>query len=523
MKTPIQQLTGIIITLGVLTACSLPSPSAQQEPVGDAEAIPTSTPPTSIVADAIVVPQRYVDISFTIGGTVDAVFVQEADIVEADEPLAQLDTHNLELEVAQSKASLSQAQASYDKIEAGATPEEIAAQQAIVRNAEANLQRTRAGNYTSADVASAAAQLQQAEAVLAALLNPSVGDVSAAEERVRQAEVELQSTRDSTSGAKTSSELALQQAADSLVQAQAGYATAKSDWDFIQDTGQNPSNPETINAQGQREDNDVNNSQREQYYAAFVQAEAALRSAEKAVTDMQVTLEQARNNEITSIRTAESRLTDAQAQLEALKNPDSNQIAQQQAAVDQARANLQRVQQGGTQAEVSAAQASVEQQLANLEQLTVPPRAVDLAEAQARIEAQQVVLQQAEQNVEEATLRAPFAGTIAEQNLEIDQQISVGSTGGAAPFVLADFGTWQIETDNLSERDVVRFGIDSPAQITFDALPDVILEGTVTSIQPRGIDRYGDITYTVIVTPDTWDERLRWNMSAFVEIEVESS
>ncbi|MEM8529541.1 MAG: HlyD family efflux transporter periplasmic adaptor subunit [Chloroflexota bacterium] len=523
MKTPIRQLTGIILTLGVLTACSLPSPSAQPEPAGDAEAIPTSTPPNSIIADAIVVPQRHVDISFTMNGTVDAIFVEEGDVVEADEPLVQLDTQQLELEIAQSKASLAQAQASYDKIEAGATPEEIAAQQAIVRNAEANLQRTRAGNYTSADVASASAQLQQAEAALAALLNPTANELSIAEERIRQAEVEVQSTRDSTSQVKTSSELALQQAADALVQAQASYASAKSDWEFIQDTGQNPSNPETINPQGQSEDNDVNNSQREQYYAAFVQAEAALRSAEKNVTDKQVTLEQARNNEITSIQTAESRLADARAQLEALKTPGPNEIAQQQAVVDQARANLQRVQQGGTQAEVSAAQASVEQQLANLDQLTVPARVVDLAEAQARIEAQQVVLQQAEQNLEEATLRAPFAGTIAEQNLEIGQQISVGSTGGATPFVLADFGTWQIETDNLSERDVVRFGIDSPAQITFDALPDVILEGTVTSIQPRGVDRFGDITYTVIVTPDAWDERLRWNMSASVEIEVEES
>ena len=523
MKTPIRQLTGIIVTFSVLTACSLPSPSAQPEPISEAEVVPTSPPSNSIVADAIVVPQRHIDISFTMNGTVNTIFVEEGDIVETDEPLAQLDTQQLELEIAQSKASLAQAQASYDRIEAGATPEEIAAQQAIVRNAEANLQRTRVGNYTSADVASASAQLQQTEAVLAALLNPSAGDVSAAEERVRQAEVDLQSTRDSTSQVKTSSELALQQAADALVQAQARYASAKSDWEFVQGTGQNPSNPETINAQGQSEDNDVNNSQREQYYATFVQAEAGLRSAEKNVTDMQVTLEQARNNEITSIQSAESRLVDAQAQLEALKSPDSNQIAQQQAAVNQARANLQRVQQGGTQAEVSAAQASVEQQLANLEQLTVPPRAVDLAEAQARIEAQQVVLQQAEQNLEEATLRAPFTGTIAEQNLEIGQQVRVGSTGGVTPFVLADFSNWEIETDNLSERDVVRFGIDSSAQITFDALPEVTLSGKVTSIQPRGVDRYGDITYTVIVTPDTWDERLRWNMSASVEIEVESS
>lgn len=137
----------------------------------------------------------------------------------------------------------------------------------------------------------------------------------------------------------------------------------------------------------------MNNSQREQYYAAFVQAEAALRIAEKNVTDAQVAFDQARNNEISSIQAAESQLAAAQSQLEALRNPDANVIAQQQAVVAQARANLQRVRQGGTQAEVAAAQATVAQQQANLERLTVPPRAVDLAEAQARIEVERVALQ----------------------------------------------------------------------------------------------------------------------------------
>jgi HlyD family secretion protein len=43
--------------------------------------------------------------------------------------------------------------------------------------------------------------------------------------------------------------------------------------------------------------------------------------------------------------------------------------------------------------------------------------------------------------------------------------------------------------------------------------------GVVSAILPRGVDRFGDMTYTVTVTPDSWDERLRWNMSASVAIE----
>ena len=96
----------------------------------------------------------------------------------------------------------------------------------------------------------------------------------------------------------------------------------------------------------------------------------------------------------------------------------------------------------------------------------------------------------------------------------------MGAAGATAALVLADVGTWKIETDNLNERDVVRLQLGQPAQISFDALPAVRLSGTVTAIQPRGVDRYGDMIYTVTVLPTTGDERLRWNMSASVTIEA---
>ena len=519
------QLMALIVTLSTLAACSAGGTSGT---TATTTATPLPAERAPVTADAVVLPERSVDVTFDTSGTVAKLFVKEGDTIKMGDPLAMLDTHDLDLQVAQSKASLAQAQASYDKIAAGATTEEIAAQQANVRNAEANLQKTRTSNYTAADVANARAQLRQAEAALAALRDPSAGDVSAAEERVRQADIGLQSTRDSTSQKKTSSQLAVQQAADALTQAQASYATAKQNWDYVDNTGRDPTNPSTTGSDGKKKANKLNDVQKRQYYETFVQAEAALRSAEKSVTDAQVGFEQAQKNEVSAIQTAESQLADARAQLAALKNPDKHAIAQQQAAVDQARANLQKVQQGGTPAEVAASNALVAQQQANLEQLTVPPRTVDLAEAQGGIEAARVALQQAEQNLAKAALHAPFAGTIAERSLEVGQRVSAGTSGGStsteeSPFVLADFSTWKIETDNLSELDVVRYTVGSPVQIGFDALPDLMLEGTVAAIKPRGVERNGDMTYVVTVTPKSWDERLRWNMSATVTLKARAS
>jgi HlyD family secretion protein len=517
MKHPMMNMLALITLCGALSACSLPTP-----PGAPTTLIPAVAPPQAnqIVAEAKVVPQRYVELSFNTGGVVSEVLVHTGDLVQAGAALAQLDTRDLELQVAQNQASVAQAQASYAKIMAGATKAEIAAQQALVRNAQAQLDRSRSGNITAADIASAQAQLRAAQARLSALKKPSPANTSSAQLRVTQAQNDLHSIRTSASANKTNAELAMQQSADSLTKAQASYATAKENWEYVQAAGADPTNPNVIDpATGKKSTNKLNDVQKRQYYEAFIQAEATVRSAEKALAQAQVSYDKARQDEITQIQQAEAAFADTQQQLNALNNPNASDLIQAQASVDQARANLEKLQQGGTKADIDAAQANLEQAQANLEQIIAPPRAVDLAEAQGRITAAQVAVQQAERNLEQATLRAPFAGIIAERHLEVGQRMSSGIGGSpAAPFVLADIGTWTIETDNLNERNVVRFQAGSPAQITFDAIPDTTLTGHVTMIQPRGIDQYGDITYTVTIAPDTWDARLRWNMSASVTI-----
>jgi HlyD family secretion protein len=84
--------------------------------------------------------------------------------------------------------------------------------------------------------------------------------------------------------------------------------------------------------------------------------------------------------------------------------------------------------------------------------------------------------------------------------------------------ILADLSSWQIETEDLTELNVVRVREGDAVTISFDALPGFELPGTVSAIEPLGANRQGDIVYTVVVTPDSWDERLRWNMTATVQI-----
>jgi HlyD family secretion protein len=132
------------------------------------------------------------------------------------------------------------------------------------------------------------------------------------------------------------------------------------------------------------------------------------------------------------------------------------------------------------------------------------------------VAASRAALQQAQVALDETTLKAPFAGTLAEILPAVGEQVGPG-----APLVrLADLTSWQIETDDLTELNVVRIGEDSPVKIEFDALPDVELTGKVVQIKPIGVNKQGDITYTAVIVPDQSDPRLRWNMTAVVTIDA---
>ena len=114
----------------------------------------------------------------------------------------------------------------------------------------------------------------------------------------------------------------------------------------------------------------------------------------------------------------------------------------------------------------------------------------------------------------DATWSDWFDGLVAGLDMRPSEFVPAGQ-----PIVrLADAAVWQIETTDLTELGVARTYVGAPATITFDALPGVTLPGTVARIKGFGENRQGDITYKVVVNPTQQDARLRWNMTATVNI-----
>ena len=141
-------------------------------------------------------------------------------------------------------------------------------------------------------------------------------------------------------------------------------------------------------------------------------------------------------------------------------------------------------------------------------------RPEDIAVAQADVERANAALQIAQAAVRELELRAPFDSTVS----WIDATAGESLSAGTQVVRLAQSSTWQVRTEDLTETSLSQVREGSVATLKFDAIPGLVLPGKVERIETVGERKQGDITYTVVVRPDQNDNRLRWNMTASVEI-----
>lgn len=172
--------------------------------------------------------------------------------------------------------------------------------------------------------------------------------------------------------------------------------------------------------------------------------------------------------------------------------------------VAQAQAALALVQAGARPEAVKAAEADVAAADAEAGGAAAGVAAAEAAVAQAKVA------------LADCELRAPFDGAVSTLNVKVGEAAPVGGFA----LRLADMSAWLVETTDLTELSIARVSQGTAVALTFDAIPGLELPGKVARIKLYGESRQGDVVYTVLVTPDLQDARLRWNMTSKVSIEV---
>ena len=229
---------------------------------------------------------------------------------------------------------------------------------------------------------------------------------------------------------------------------------------------------------------------------------------------------------------AEVALATAEYNLDRAENPYSRQeMTNAQIAVFEAeyrlafaRDMLEQAQAGGNPTEIQAWLAEVARSQTELiiarERLQMmlcagDPDEIELMEMQVEVAEQSVA--EAEEQLDGATLTAPFDGIVAAVYINEEDTVAPG----VSVIHLIDPSSMELKAE-VDEIDIPRVEPGQKAIISVDALPDLQLEGVVNHISPLAIELAGVVSYGVTIAFDTPEgSDLKVGMSAIADIIIE--
>ena len=142
----------------------------------------------------------------------------------------------------------------------------------------------------------------------------------------------------------------------------------------------------------------------------------------------------------------------------------------------------------------------------------VPPEVRQRADAQAA--SAQAALEVAQASLTQSTLVAPLDANVASVDVEPGEFVQENQV----ILTLATLNTLQLETTDLSERDIPKVKIGAAANIFVEALNENF-NGEVVRIAPKADTVGGDVVFKVTIAFDEQPEGLLWGMTAEVTIE----
>ena len=212
------------------------------------------------------------------------------------------------------------------------------------------------------------------------------------------------------------------------------------------------------------------------------------------------------------LQDAEAKVAQAQTALDTLRNPNTETVAAARAALASAEARLAQLTGAQRQGSIQAQQGNVAAAKAQLDALLADPKTSDLARAEAKVAQAQAQLVQTRIQRDEATLRAPFAGTVAAVNVAPGETI-----GQSVPVTLLDTSRYQVKV-TVDEVDVARVAVGQPVDVLLDALGAPALSGTVRRISPQSEAGKSVTSYEVVVEIDPGNRPIKPGMTASASI-----
>jgi HlyD family secretion protein len=131
----------------------------------------------------------------------------------------------------------------------------------------------------------------------------------------------------------------------------------------------------------------------------------------------------------------------------------------------------------------------------------------------------EAVLKKAQTNLDYCTVKSPVKGVIVDRRVNVGQTV-VSSLNAPSLFLIAkDLKRLQVWV-SVNEADIGQIRAGQPVTFTVDAYPKDMFKGTVNKIRLNATMTNNVVTYTVEVSTDNSDLRLKPYLTANVQFEV---
>jgi multidrug efflux pump subunit AcrA (membrane-fusion protein) len=271
-------------------------------------------------------------------------------------------------------------------------------------------------------------------------------------------------------------------------------------------------------AQAQQALDDLTNqavTSRIQAMKDIITYEQAVRDAQYAQDNFTVPSNQSNLDTVEALQVMKQRLDKARAAFEPYKFKSSTDSTRKdlKKVLDEAQADynaaVKRLQ---YEYDLEVAEAQLAKAQQDYEISKQGPDPDKLRVAQARLDNAQTELSAAQAALDHLTLAAPFAGTVSQVNVQSGEWVLAGQ----AILVIADLGHLQIETTDLSERDVPQVSVGQPVSVLVKALNQQV-SGRVSEIAPLADSLGGDVVYKTTIELDGQLPGIRAGMSVDVQ------
>ena len=259
--------------------------------------------------------------------------------------------------------------------------------------------------------------------------------------------------------------------------------------------------------------------------------ERLLVDVDEIVTAGQVLAELDKENLTARVREAGANLEAAEAAREgAIAQLRKNEIEAEVPDLDLARRNAARAEQLFAQKLV--AESALDEARTALDQAANRQRAAGgqlviararVVESTANVAQARATLERAQEELANATIRAPIRATVLTRDVEVGSPVSSILNLGANATLVMTLGDIEkvFVRGKVDEADIGHVRLGQAARITTETFPDRVFEGRVTQISPIGAEKDNVTTFEIEASIDNPGKELKANMTANAEIILE--